>query len=158
MNIILSPHADDELIGLFEFLEKGMIDMVRYLEPMEQRRKKEAENLCIHYGIKVSFRSDLEGLEEYDRLFFTDPIYEVHPAHRKWGMEGEKLLRNGRDVIFYSVNMQAPYIHEVKNAKRKNMLLNRFYPSQRDLWINNSIYFLFEGYVKWLMGDKICQG
>jgi hypothetical protein len=64
----------------------------------------------------------------------------------------EKLLRdNGLEVIFYSTNMLAPYIHEVKEPDKKEEILTKVYPSQRSLWEFEKKYVIFEGRVKWLI-------
>ena len=79
-----------------------------------------------------------------------DPVYELHPLHRQWGMVGETMARVGFDVIFYSTNMNAPYIHELAVADDKKELLNKVYPDQKSLWEYDHKYFLFEGYNKWI--------
>jgi hypothetical protein len=66
-------------------------------------------------------------------------------------MIGEDYLRKGMNVVFYSVNMQAPYISEVKDFKNKKKLLDVVYFSQKSLWKNNHKYFLFEGRCKWII-------
>jgi hypothetical protein len=68
------------------------------------------------------------------------------------GSIGENFLREMKyNVIFYNVNMQAPYIFEVKNKDEKKKLLDDVYSSQSDLWKNDAKYYLFEGYCKWLI-------
>ena len=83
--------------------------------------------------------------------YFPDPVYEIHPDHREIGLVGEQLFRNGyEDIIFYSVNMNAPYIHKIKDFREKEKMLNEVYPSQADLWRSDKKYFLFEGRIKWM--------
>ena len=66
------------------------------------------------------------------------------------GAVGESLARQGLDIIFYTTNMNAPFMREVKDPEMKRVALNAVYHSQRDLWKYDHKYFLFEGYSKWL--------
>jgi len=85
-------------------------------------------------------------------FYFPSPVDEIHPDHRRLGVMGESMLRNnGLDVIFYTTTMTVSYIHETKNPKGKEELLNNVYPSQSDLWKYEKKYILFEGYNKWIM-------
>jgi len=68
-----------------------------------------------------------------------------------WGMIGESMLRSGINIIFYNTNMNAPYIHELKDSKEKEELLNKVYPSQKSLWEYEKKYVLYEGRNKWIM-------
>jgi hypothetical protein len=65
-------------------------------------------------------------------------------------MLGESIARSKKDVVFYSTNMQAPYIHEVTEPDDKENILNILYPSQKSLWEYEKKYILFEGYCKWI--------
>ena len=81
---------------------------------------------------------------------FPDPVYENHPLHRQYGMMGESMARQGLDVTFYTTQMNAPYIREVKDSAAKKSLLNTVYFGQSSLWEYDHKYFLFEGYCKWI--------
>ena len=82
--------------------------------------------------------------------YFPDPISEVHPLHRQYGNMGEAMARSGYDVIFYTTLMNVPYIHEVKDSKGKEELLNKVYPTQKSLWEYEKKFILFEGRIKWI--------
>jgi len=155
--VIVSPHPDDEIISSFEILTNSKDYsnvIVVYTAVINETRKKEALNLKIYTNVKHQFfnRSIPPLLLNKENIFyFPDPVYETHPVHRLQGSIGEQLLRNGFNVIFYSINMQAPYCHEVVDPIKKETLLNKVYPSQKSMWTQDAKYYLFEGRCKWLM-------
>jgi len=153
--IIVSPHPDDEIIGCWEVLSNPkMKPIIIYTEPVERMRKTQSGNLMKWAKIKAQmfYRSIPTNLLNPENTFyFPDPVYEMHPAHRLQGAIGEQLVRSGFDVIFYSTNMQAPYCHEVDNPDAKEDLLNKVYPSEKDLWKYEKKYVLFEGKCRWII-------
>jgi hypothetical protein len=153
--IIIAPHYDDEIIGCWEVISNPIIKPIVIYMQDDEERKKESLKLKTHIeNIQVQlFQKSIPNmfLNPNNVLYFPDPIFEFHPDHRKWGAEGEKLLRQGLNVVFYNVNMQAPYIHEVKDIKGKKRLLEKVYPSQKSLWKYEYKYFLWEGYCRWIM-------
>lgn len=154
--VIIAPHPDDEIIGVYEELKnkENRITII-YGSETEQNRRDEAVKLREHItNIKAQFFQTTipqPFLQKTNTFFFPDPYFEVHPYHRQWGFMGEQLARQGFDVIFYSVIMNAPYIHSLGDeAKNKEELLNKIYPSQSDLWKYDKKYVLFEGRCKWI--------
>jgi hypothetical protein len=151
--IIIAPHYDDEIIGCFEILMRKPI--VIYTDPSDQKRKEECHRLFKEeHLVKAqyfSFNIPPNLLDPKNTYYFPDPVYEVHPSHRKWGAVGESMLRSGFNIIFYSIQMNAPYIHEVEKPNEKKRLLDLVYPSQISLWDCDAKYYLFEGRCKWLM-------
>jgi hypothetical protein len=122
----------------------------------DEKRKQESLKLKNHIeNIQVQiFQKSIPStfLNPKNLFYFPDPYFEFHPDHRKWGSYGEELLRQGfNNVIFYNINMQAPYIHEVEDCKGKRRLLEKIYPSQKNLWKFDAKYYLFEGYCKWII-------
>jgi len=151
--LIIAPHCDDEIIGCYEVLKKHK-SIIIYTEEADTKRKEEAKNLRKYIDIKsqLFLRTIPESFINKDTtLYFPDPINEIHHAHRLQGIVGEQLVRAGLDVIFYSVNMLAPYCHEVENSVEKEKVLNSVYPSQSDLWKYDKRYILFEGRCKWIL-------
>ena len=65
-------------------------------------------------------------------------------------MMGESMARQGLDVLFYTTQMNVPYIREVQDSGAKKVLLNSVYFGQSSLWEYEHKYFLFEGYCKWI--------
>ncbi len=88
-------------------------------------------------------------------LYAPDPYFEFHPHHRAAGFKAEEILRKNLMpiVIFYSINMQAPYIFPLAPVDSfvKESLLNDIYPHKADLWKYEKKYILFEGHCKWLV-------
>lgn len=157
--LIVAPHGDDEIIGCFELIEKLNTERkeVRVLYPEDRTPPTWTANpLCIVPLIGKSLCGSYldETVQKNMGILyvFPDPVYETHPTHRKYGALGENLLRKGLDVMFYSVNMQAPYIREVKNPGRKKEMLNLYYSDKSDLWEYDHKYFLFEGQCQWVKG------
>ncbi len=149
--IIISPHMDDECM-IYEIL-KTKNPIVVYTEEATKERQEEALTLREHVQIKAQmfFKSIPNQLLNFDNTFyFPDPYFETHPAHRSQGFIGEQMARKGYNVIFYTTNMQAPYIREVYDPKGKEELLNKVYPSQKSLWEYDKKYILFEGYCQWI--------
>jgi hypothetical protein len=155
--IIVAPHPDDELIGCYSILtNKDMSPIIIYTENISNVRREEALKLKSFLpNIKIQlFQKTISGnlLSQSNTYYFPDPYFEVHPAHRASGAIGESMMReNHFNVIFYNVNMQAPYIFEVAKPFDKKSVLNKVYPSQKSLWKNEAKYYLFEGYTKWLL-------
>lgn len=155
--VIVAPHVDDECIGCYGIIsdESKLVHIV-YGESPGMIRKDEALALKSELiNIKSQHFSCHSippvFLNPKTTFYFPDPYFEIHPLHRQWGAIGESLLRNGLDVIFYSVIMNAPYIFEVKNWFKKREMLDKIYPSQSDLWKSDAKYYLFEGRTKWMV-------
>lgn len=152
--IIVAPHPDDEIIGCFSHLpDKQKSFTVIFDGDTPSERREEALNIRLVYPLcQIAFHKSIPEpfLRAENTLYFPDPIYETHPLHRQWGMLGELHARAGHDVIFYSTNMQAPYIFEVPEAEEKKRVLETVYKKQSDLWKYDHKYFLFEGYNKWI--------
>jgi len=153
--VIISPHFDDEIIGCFEVITNPLIKpIILYMQDDEERKKEslKLKNELDNIQIQL-FQKNIPStfINPNNVLYFPDPIFEFHPSHRKWGAIGEDYLRQGLNVVFYSINMQAPYIHKIKETNEKEDLLNKIYPSQKDLWKIDKKYVLFEGRCKWIM-------
>ncbi len=152
--IIIAPHPDDEIIGAYEYLtQDGVVPIVIYSADLDAKRKESALKLKEHVDVKLQlFQMTVPQpfLNASNTYLFPDPIYELHPSHRSWGSMGEQMARGGFDVIFYSTNMNAPYIHESPDPEAKKELLMKVYKDQSSLWEYDYKYFLFEGYNKWI--------
>jgi len=150
LTIIIAPHCDDECIGCYKYLKEANIIIYDGDTPLE--RREEALNLKNHFEVNQLFLKSIPPnlYDTKNKFFIPDPIYENHPLHRSWGFVGEQMARMGLDVTFYSTNMNVPYIHEVKDTKGKEELLNKIYPSQKSLWEYEKKFVLFEGYSKWI--------
>jgi len=151
--IIIAPHPDDEIIGCYDQLMSENPTIVIYSGDLDANRREEALGLKEHVDIKLQlFLMNVPQalLNTRNTYYFPDPIYELHPLHRQWGTLGEQLARVGFDIVFYSTNMNSPYIHEAQYPDKKRDLLDKVYPNQKDLWKYDHKYFLFEGKCKWI--------
>ena len=154
--VIVAPHPDDEIIGCYKYLtstEEYAKKAIIYSGELDTKRKEKALKLKDHIQVDMQlFQNHVPQtfIDPKNVYLFPDPIYEVHPSHRSWGLQGESLGRSGYNVIFYSTLMNAPYIYEVAKPEEKRKLLEKVYPDQKDLWKYDYKYFLFEGYNKWI--------
>lgn len=150
--VIISPHFDDEIIGLYSVISNKSIKPIIIYMQDDEERKKEALTLKSHLdNIQIQlFQRSIPPmfLNPSNVLYFPDHIFETHPDHRKWGAIGEEYLRKGLNVIFYSINMNSPFIFEEKDPKGKRHLLEKVYPSQKSLWRYEHKYFLWNGFYK----------
>ena len=167
--VILAPHPDDELIGCLEQIElartRGWLPSVVllpgittkpgwYVDKNDASEPTNTNPLGLIPVVGDACAAYLEGNEgqwEQIQYLFPDPAFETHPEHRRWGAVGERLLRTGASVWFYSVNMQAPYVREVRRPHWKRTCLQWYYPSASSLWQYDHRYFLFEGQCLWLL-------
>jgi hypothetical protein len=152
--VIVAPHPDDELIGNYELIVYKKINpIIVYTSDIDPDRKQECLSLPNYVEVKGQlFCKEVPTnlLTPNVTIFFPDPVSEIHPEHRRCGSRGEELARHGVNVIFYSTNMNVPYLHEVKDFKQKRHLLEKVYPSQKNLWKTENKYFLFEARSKWI--------
>lgn len=153
--VIIAPHPDDEIIGCWEQIRNPANNVVIIYSGNTHADRRETvlelKKQLNHIKIQL-FQNSVPPtfMSKMNKFFFPDPIYETHPKHREWGMQGEMYARAGFNVTFYSTIMNAPYIHEVNNPEDKKYLLNKVYPDQKSLWEYDHKYFLFEGYCKWI--------
>ena len=167
-DLILAPHIDDEVIGCFELLKYNVdacVDII-YFYDITDERKEAIPRLKNRFRLvnNVFFNNETitftlnnveDYLEKYDRIFCPDPIFETHPDHKELGNLGTYIFKNYdwfNGIIFYTVNMQAPYVRKLneEEIEDKRNSLNEIYPDQKSLWESDYKYFLFEGSCKWL--------
>ena len=150
--IIVAPHPDDELIGCYEVISNYRT-LILYDASTTAFRREEAMKLKDEFDIAAQMFLNTIPPQwltmKNTVLFFPDPVYEVHPLHRQWGHAGEQMARAGQNVVFYNTIMNAPYIHECNLAPAKRDMLDKYFPSQKNMWKWEHKYFLFEGYNSW---------
>ena len=103
--IIVAPHCDDEIIGMYSILvDKSISPVIIYTEDTPNERRQEALKLKTFLSnIKVQlFAHHVPEafLNSNSILYFPDPIHEFHPDHRKIGYRGEELFRRGSAKTF----------------------------------------------------------
>jgi hypothetical protein len=155
--VIISPHPDDEIIGCYSILKeyKDKTINVVYTTNIDNERRKDASKLREYFDVRQFFVNyDIPPVlkEKCNIFFFPEPFVDCHPDHRKAGLIGETMARDGYDVIFYTIQKNVPYIFELNNddIKEKEKILNNIYESQRSLWEYEKKYIFFEGYTKFL--------
>jgi len=146
-HVIIAPHADDEIIGCYELLKTGLVKQVFFCS---ETAVEEAISSSELYDFNAK-HVDYLPMQMSLCYLFPDPTHEFHPLHRHFGQIGEAMVREGYDVIFYTTNMNTPYIHEVERNELKRFDLERCYSKKKSLWLMDHKYFLFEGYTKWIM-------
>lgn len=151
-HIIIAPHADDEIIGCFDFLRSGLIAQVIF---PDVTKEKEAERSAELFEFTSTYFSSQQELRDITKVckglvFFPNPVYEFHPDHRLIGGIGERLVKEGADnIVFYSTNMNAPHMKESTYPMKKKEALDHCYPEKASLWQYDHKYFLFEAYTMW---------
>jgi len=155
--IIISPHFDDEIIGCYEILKQEDIktiviynDVENSIRKEESRKLRELTNVKYQHYMK-NIPTNLISKE--NTFYFPHPL-ESHPKHRHYANIGESMLRDGHNVIFYITEMNQIFKHECIDPDGKKELLEKIYPSQKDLWKYDYKYFLFSGYDKWIIMNK----
>ena len=147
MNIIIAPHADDELIGCSTLLQWGKIDGIIYVKTT-QKREVEARKLCKDIDVKCWFLCGdiwnlLNLLPEY--TYYIPSPEDGHPLH---SLVYYLMFHEYPNLIVYSTYMNDYFVREVEDPQYKLNLLNKYYPSQKSLWEFDHKYFLFEGHAK----------
>lgn len=163
MKVIFAPHPDDEIIGCYEILNEAKEVTVIHHMKVSEKRLNEIHTLpkyLINVKVQLSIKPPDEVITDMivdginvETIYFPDPYWELHPEHKDLGNEGYKLWKNTQlDIVFYSTNMNTPYLHELGDIhkKRKENILNAVYPSQADLWKYEKKYIFFEGRIKYL--------
>lgn len=145
--IIIAPHADDEIIGCHSYLYNHRGIVIVYFGT--DKAREEATESAKFYDFEIEYSPEYVPWSGVTYLF-PDPYFETHPEHRRLGALGETWARQMYDVIFYSTNMNAPYIAESEHKLNKKEELDMLYPEKADLWKYDHKYWLFEGHCKWI--------
>ncbi|MEO6303592.1 MAG: hypothetical protein ABIP51_10495 [Bacteroidia bacterium] len=145
-HIVLAPHLDDEVIGCFSIWDK--IDTVVYytkdyriiglrnrLETFEDNN----ENGFHIPEFEFSGNFDFSSITEKDTIYIPSK-FDFHPLH--------KVVRNfglglPAKKMFYSVEMNVPWLEEEDDSDLKLELLKKLYPKE-DLFLTNAKYYLFK--------------
>ena len=151
MNIIIAPHADDELIGCYSLIKRKLIHSVWYIDSPPARfeyAKKAGEELGF-FTSEVDFRdlhTALWGSNNTLTTFLVPDIADNHLLHKAVNCIGRL---SGAKLGYYTTDMNTGYVRELSedDKREKREVLNRFYPDQSSLWERDWKYFLFEGVV-----------
>ena len=144
MKIIVSPHADDELIGCYSILKD--IDIVIFCS---KERKKEAINTANIFGFTPLFGIDKIFKIPNNSIVYTPDKRDFHPLHIQVTNLVESIQKKKNlTLIYYTVEKNTNNMFLVKSPQKKEDFLNLLYSSQKALWKNNQKYILFEGILK----------
>jgi len=152
-NVIIAPHPDDEIIGCWSLIKKGLISRVIYLDATSERFRA-ARSL----GGAFNFVAELSSYRCLDKIlsrrsstntlitYFVPDITDNHVLHKAANCIARL---SGCKLGYYSVDMIAGFVKELseQDKKEKRAALNKYYPDQKSLWENDWKYFLFEGTV-----------
>lgn len=148
--IILSPHPDDELLGCYRVIKKGLGKKVAVVYFYgDEGRFEEARNFCREYNMTPIVFDGEERLKElYADEVYIPCKYETHPEHllvRDLGL----ICFLGRTNV-YEYCIEKVGCSEVSRLSDEEVfekigLLEKYYPSQRDVWRNNVRLVFFEG-------------
>jgi hypothetical protein len=171
--IIVAPHPDDEIIGCFSVLNSNLQSkdpaslQVWYVEKETAGGKPDLYAIrhaeATYAAVQLKFVPRFVSLDTLvDRLtslaeeeghvtLYIPSSRDSHPFHKKVNRKLNELLVCATNVEgrFYSVDLGqgSPSKRELPNFDVKRDWLNKFYPSQRDLWDNDASYYLFEDIV-----------
>lgn len=156
-HIIIAPHADDEIIGCHAILHSREVATVAF--PFKNKvAVEEAKDCNKLFGFTSATFSTFQDVlvwaikahSDGGLIFFPDPTYELHPDHRMIGAWGERLVKEQHfnNIVYYTTNMNAPYMQETELLTYKKEDLDKCYPSKKSLWEYDHKYFLFEGYTR----------
>lgn len=151
MRLIIAPHPDDEVIGCLSVLLSARLHAQETLAIFYPCGLSDSGPHAVKKKFGVAITDKLPDLEKSDTIYAPDPYFEFHPEHRRWGHFAESLYRDRKvgSLLFYSINMSAPYIFEVPAPKMKRSILDECYSHKRDMWLYEHKYFLFEGLCAW---------
>lgn len=132
-SIVLAPHLDDEIIGCFSVLDT--VDLVYYFKA-DYREESVLED-----GAFLRWDENDARLQHPSNLVYLPSKYDYHPLHRKVRSLGLNLPGK---KMFYSVEMNTPWLEEEENPEAKRELLKTKYPQEYKTLNKNDKYFLFK--------------
>ena len=160
--LVISPHPDDEIIGLFEVLSKHHCDVLTFGKSDGDARIKEFLESAKFMGFTPFVFYDLEQMRRalvvssnglVSPLVFTPDPSERHPLHRLCTSLVESIFSQ-RYVVYYTTDMTTDYVQVADHSDEKHKALDMMYPSQADMWKYEHKYWLFEGYRKKILAPE----
>jgi len=139
VNIVLTPHVDDEVIGCFGIIDK--IDQVWYLNEITEERRDEALACADVFKFTPCFDKEISAhnFSKDDTVYVTSS-FDLHKDHRSANREAKIAQDQVQfDLRFYSTNMNRK--PKPANPRKKKAL--ELFPSQSALFQDEK-YHLFE--------------
>mgnify|MGYP001626358041 CR=1 FL=1 len=154
--IIFSPHSDDFVIGCWNLIKNGKVKMVVYCGFDEDAEAEEGmRRFCKDFGIELK-EVEYETMIDFvyggnvdlgnDVLLFPSQN-DHHPAHKLIGSLFNLFAFDGMKCGLYSIDMNVEWIRVVDDWREKYDILNKYFPTKKDLWESDKKYVLFEGVV-----------
>jgi len=137
VQVILAPHLDDEIIGCYSIL--GQVDLVVYFH--QDYREQE---IPLIPGLRYVHWDEFCGRTmstSLDDVIYLPSRYDYHPLHREVRAKGLALLGK---KMFYSVEMNVPWLEEEEDPRGKKDLLQKMYPGEVETISKSDKYLLFK--------------
>lgn len=128
--IIFAPHLDDEVIGCYSVLAE--VDKILFFCD-DYRAASLPDERYARFTDEAA-----RSISPSDTLYLPSR-YDYHPLHRKVRAEGLKVEAR---KLFYSVEMNVPWLEEEKDPEGKWAQLMRLYPLEADRLLDHK-YRLF---------------
>jgi hypothetical protein len=138
--VILAPHVDDEVIGCYSLLQRGLVTDVYYFFDLTPERQKEAQKCAELFSFNPHFDGSV-GKIPADRIVMVPNVHDNHTQHREIFYLAQKIQNEKR---YYSVDMNnSPDVLNRAMAANKKDVLSMLFPSQSKL-LEDEKYHLFE--------------
>lgn len=151
--IIMAAKPSDELIGCYEILKKNSVHIVFTSNNLTKEEKIDSVKIKNEFPyIKNIFLLNSAPpplLSKDNTFYFPHPIYERYYERRILGMRGEEFFRDGFNVYFYLIDMDAPFICRYKNYEERNKALKRVYPKVYETFSKSDKQY-YIGMDKWI--------
>jgi len=142
--IIVAPHCDDEIIGCFIEIKKG-IDRVIFVEWNEER-KSEAEKVAEVCKFEPIFDYWFEKYVKEEDILFVPCMLDAHLDHKAVNERAKKL--KVRKLIAYTVDKNIPCIELNGRLREEKRWVLGLYRSQQKYDEINELYIRYEGYLE----------
>jgi hypothetical protein len=137
-NIVLAPHPDDEIIGCYSVWDQ--IDLVLYVQQDYRAKQLSSRPDAMRPMYRSITLAEIEGIVTTGTLYIPSQ-YDYHPLHRE---VRARAIGLSCKKMFYSVEMNVPWLEEEENPKKKRSLFERMYPEEVDTISKSDKYFLFK--------------
>ena len=137
--VVFAPHLDDEVIGCYSALPA--VDEVVFFTA--DYRKSLPRMPRILYTDNSDFSENLDCFLYPDRYRVLVPSrYDYHPLHKKVRLWAEQRLP-ASSLLYYSVEMNVPWLEEEDDPEAKRACLEQWYPQEYQSISKSDKYFLF---------------
>lgn len=146
--IILAPYIGDEVIGCYDYLNRGLIKHVFYFYDLRRKRRREAAACGKFFGFVVDFVED--HTDFFNNFYYHIPhsatilvpnVNNRHPNHKH--INALAKMNHVGTIFYYGVDMlTGSTLANAPNKKRR--VLNKLFPSQKKCFSKHDEYHLYE--------------